>query len=190
MTAAIIMNKRAPYAERGFDCYETPAEAVHALLRVEELPHHIWEPAAGRGAIVDVLRAAGHTVIASDLIDYGAPLDFQRDFLTETVAPAGVEYVITNPPFRLAEQFVAHALELCPRVVMLLRLAFLESERRSPILDTGSLARIHVFKKRLPTMHRNGWTGSKASSADLFRVVCMGSITPRRRDRSTNLSFA
>ena len=30
----------------------------------------------------------------------------------------------------LAEQFVAHALDLCPRVVMLLRLAFLESERR------------------------------------------------------------
>ena len=39
--------------------------------------------------------------------------------------------IITYPPYRLADEFVAHALELCPRVLMLLRLALLESRRRS-----------------------------------------------------------
>jgi hypothetical protein len=49
-------NRRSPLAERGHDLYETPAVAVQALLRVERLPHVVWEPAAGRGAIVQVDR--------------------------------------------------------------------------------------------------------------------------------------
>jgi hypothetical protein len=68
----------------------------------------------------------------------------------------------------LANEFAAHALELCPNVVMLLRLAFLESERRSPILDGAGLRRVFVFRKRLPMMHRDGWEGRKASSGLAF----------------------
>lgn len=60
-------------ADRRHDLYETPAEAVHALLRVESLPQRIWEPACGPGAIVQVLRGAGHDVIATDLNDWGCP---------------------------------------------------------------------------------------------------------------------
>jgi hypothetical protein len=44
--------QRHSLSERGLDLYETPAVAVEALLRVEKLPHRVWEPAAGRGAIV------------------------------------------------------------------------------------------------------------------------------------------
>ena len=75
---------------------------------------------------------------------------------------------MTNPPFKLASEFVAHAIELCPKVVMLLRLAFLESERRTSILDGGKLARVHVFRNRLPMMHRAGWQGPRASSSTAF----------------------
>jgi hypothetical protein len=157
---------RAPLAERGDDLYETPPVATRALLRVEPLPHRLWEPAAGRGAIVDVLRAAGHEVIGSDLRDYGRPDFFaRRDFLLERKVPDGCEAIVTNPPYKLADQFVAHALDLCPRVVMLLRLAFLESERRTSILEGRGLARVHIFRNRLPMMHRAGWTGRQASSA-------------------------
>jgi hypothetical protein len=158
-------NGRHTLAERGHDCYSTPAVAVEALLRVEELPHRLWEPAAGRGNIVDVLRAHGHEVIGSDLIDYGRPDLFSgRDFLLERKLPDGCEGIVTNPPFRIAAQFVEHALRLSPLVVMLLRLAFMESERRCPILESVGLARIHVFRKRLPMMHRAGWTGPMANS--------------------------
>src|SRR5262249_39028131 len=78
------------------------------------------------------------------------------------------ELILTNPPGMLADQFVRHALTLAPRVIMLLRLAFLESDRRSDVLEGGQLARIHVFRKRLPMMHRHGWQGPRASSSIPF----------------------
>jgi len=123
--------QRRPLRERKDDLYETPEVAVQALLRVEPLlqwPRHIWDPAAGRrGNIVNVLRGGGHRVLASDLVDYGVPITppayYRVDFLMEHKLPDGVEIILTNPPFKLAEEFVAHALELCPFVVMLLRLA-------------------------------------------------------------------
>jgi hypothetical protein len=117
---------------------------------------------------VRTLRDHGHAVIASDVVDYGFPLHFCRDFLTEIRAPAGVQAIVTNPPFQLAEQFVEHALRLCPLVMMLLRLAFLESEPRCGILEGRGLARVHVFRKRLPMMHRDQWAGKKAKSGMAF----------------------
>jgi hypothetical protein len=158
-------------SERGADLYETPSVAVEALLRVHPLPGGmIWEPACGRGAIARVLRAHGHTVVCTDLVDYGADptARYGVDFLKMTKPPAGVTGVLTNPPYMFGSEFVGHALELCPHVVMLLRLAFLESERRSPILDNAGLRHIFVFRKRLPMMHRDGWEGRKASSAMAF----------------------
>ena len=156
---------RHALTERAFDLYETPPCATEALLRVERLPHWVWEPASGRGAIVDVLRDRGHAVIASDIIDYGFPLHFVGDFLKQTKAPTGVECILTNPPFRIGGEFVAHALDLCPHVIMLARLAFVESECRAEILEQRGLARVHVFRNRLPMMHRDGWKGRRASSA-------------------------
>ena len=116
----------------------------------------------------EVLRDAGHAVIASDIHLYDFPLHFTQDFLTTTKAPERTEIILTNPPYRYAAEFVTQALKLCPRVILLCRLAFLESERLSPILDRGQLARIYVFRDRLPMMHRDGWAGPKASSAIAF----------------------
>lgn len=166
-------NKRAALSERGDDLYETPGVAVSALLRVESIPALVWEPACGPGSIVRELRASGHEVIATDLVDYGCEGQASgRDFLMERSAPDGVECIVTNPPFKLAGEFAAHALELVPQVHMLLRLAFLESERRRPILDNAGLRRVHVFRKRLPMMHRAGWEGRKANSGMAFAWFC------------------
>lgn len=155
--------------DRKDDLYETPPEAVRALLKVEQLPESIWEPACGPGSIVGVLRRAGHKVYATDLVDYDCPESSARvDFLMEQRPQFPIGAIVTNPPFKLATEFVAHALTLCPRVAMLLRLAFMESSRRSAILDGGHLARVHVFRNRLPMMHRNGWEGPKSSSSMSF----------------------
>jgi hypothetical protein len=153
-----------PYSERGVDLYETAPPAVRALLAAEPLPPGIvWEPACGPGAIVRVLREAGHRVVATDLIDYGCPDSCGGiDFLTEQVAPENVTTIITNPPFMHANEFVRHALLLVPRVAMLLRLAFLESEGRRDILEAGKLARVYVFRNRVP-FHRHGWDGPQAT---------------------------
>ena len=159
--------QRRTHAERGLDLYETPAPAVTALIRTEQLPPNVWEAAAGRGAIVRVLREHGHHVVASDVFDYGG-LDFVGDFLAQEQMPVGCAAIITNPPFRIAEPFVERALELAPLVIMLLRLAFLESERRCNILEGRGLARVHVFRKRLPMMHRDQWAGQKVNSGMSF----------------------
>jgi hypothetical protein len=159
---------RHPYAEHRGDCYDTPPEAVHALFKVEQLPHRIWEPACGCGNIVAVLRAHGHQVTATDLEDRGCPDSISRvDFLLPGPR-IDCDAIVTNPPYALANQFVATALERAPLVVMLLRLAFIESTRRAPILDGGQLARVHVFANRLPHMHRNGWAGPRTNSAIAF----------------------
>ena len=173
-------------SDRRDDLYETPPEAVRGLLAVEEIPSGaIWEPACGPGAIVRVLRAAGHEVYATDLVDYDSPDQDAHgiDFLMEHgSAPYYIGSIITNPPFKLADQFVRHALLLCPRVYMLLRLAFLESERRSAILESGWLKRVYVFRERLPMMHRAGWQGPRASSSIPFAwfVFDRGPIELRR----------
>ncbi len=169
-----VNNGRHALKDRKDDLYQTPPEAVHALLKAETLPATLWEPACGPGAIVRVLRDAGHTVYATDLVEYNSPDQDASgwDFLMEQQAPAGVEAVVTNPPFKVGDQFVAKALQLCPKVYMLLRLAFLESDKRTPILDSGHLARVHCFRKRLPMMHREGWEGRKANSGMAFAWFC------------------
>ena len=172
------------YAERGADFYETPAVAVTALLRAEKLPKVVWEPACGRGAIGRVLQAAGHVVYATDLVDYGYGTG-GLNFLAMRRAPPRCQCIVTNPPFKDAQAFVEKGLELVPRVYMLLRLAFLESERRSAILDGGMLARVLPFKSRLPMMHRDGWAGPRAGSAIAYAwfvwdTSYCGSATIRR----------
>ena len=152
-------NKGDPLKKRKNDCYETPECATVALLQCETIPHKIIEPACGPGAIVNVLRKAGHSVIAHDLVDYGCP-DSKHgiDFLMEYV-PQDADMMITNPPFKNGADFVRKGLALYPKVAILQRLAFLEGESRSDIIDGGHLARVHVFRNRLPMMHRYGWEG-------------------------------
>ena len=161
---------RSRLREHRNDQYDTPPEAVRALLKVERLPQIIWEPACGRGNIVMALRAAGHQVFATDLNYRGCPDSHHRvDFLFPVrMEGRAIGAIVTNPPFQLASDFVEMAIERAPLVIMLLRLGFYESEGRSRILEGAGLARIHQFRKRLPMMHREGWTGKRASSSMAF----------------------
>lgn len=155
--------------DRRDDLYETPPAATEALLRHEPLPINIWEPACGRGAIAKVLHRNGKRVWSSDLVDHGyVDARARVDFLLEKSAPFEDGAIVTNPPYKLAGEFVSHGLTLLPKVVMLLRLAFLESERRRPILDSGHLARVYVFRNRLPMMHREGWSGPRSTNSIAF----------------------
>jgi hypothetical protein len=65
------------HKDRGDDFYATHRVAVDSLMAIESetlmQAKRIWEPASGDGAIVNVLRAAGLDVFASDLIDRGCP---------------------------------------------------------------------------------------------------------------------
>jgi hypothetical protein len=159
--------KQHSHEDRQMDLYETPPCAVRALLEVESLPRVIWEPACGPGSIVRALCNTKHEIYASDIVNYKWG-HVTCDFLKLKQPPPNVQCILTNPPYKLAAEFVRQALRLAPKVVMLLRLAFLESVSRTDILDGGKLARVYIFRNRLPMMHRDGWKGPKASSSIAF----------------------
>lgn len=150
-----VLDQRKPN-----DFYRTPPHATRALMLKESLPLTIWEPACGDGAISTVLAEAGHTVHSTDLIDrgFGVP---RRDFLMERTPLA--DCIVTNPPFKLADQFVEHALAIgVQRIAILQRLAWLEgSERRKRLWSINPPARVWVFSKRV-TM----WRGDDPNARD------------------------
>jgi hypothetical protein len=160
------------HGARGHDFYPTPAIAVTALLDANpdglDPSLRIWEPATGDGGIATPLRERGFAVICSDIVRRNFPLHFTGDFFALTQAPAGSTTVLTNPPYQQAQRFAEHALDLVPDVWLLLRLAFLESVRRTELLEHRGLDAVYVFRRRLPRMHRDNWNGRRASSSICF----------------------
>jgi hypothetical protein len=134
------------------DFYVTPPEAVYALLGVESFWGKIWEPACGKGAISEVLKAEGHDVYSTDIVDRGYGDNF-ADFLG-SYYPANS--IVTNPPYNLAEKFVVHALNQSrDKVAMLLKLSFLEGQKRKILFETTPPKKVWVFSKRL-SMYGDG----------------------------------
>ena len=121
---------------------------MRRLLAVEDVVGPVWEPCCGDGAISEVLRAAGIDVASSDLVDRGygdSPVDF---FAAEP--PGGILDIVTNPPYKLVDAFVARALDLAPRkVIVLARLLWLEGKRRREFFAAAPLARVWVSSSRL-----------------------------------------
>ena len=137
-----------PVNRETHDYYPTFPAATRALLSVEKFKGSIWEPACGEGAMSIVLEQAGYTVISTDLISRGFG-EGGRDFLMEWVSLA--PNIVTNPPFRWAIEFIDRALMLTTgKVVMFLRLAFLEGVERGKWFKKVPLARVWVMSRRVP----------------------------------------
>lgn len=168
-----VGTKTATKDERGDDLYETPIEAMRTLLALESFGLNVVEPSVGRGAILRPLEAAGYEVRISDLVDRGITTRHGEcqgvgDFLLSAVEGGGWD-IVTNPPYGVANAYAAHALrEHKPRkMALLLNLNFMcgfEDRDRCFVMDECPPARVYVFTRRLPMMHRDGWTGNKASS--------------------------
>jgi len=83
------------------DHYPTrDTRAITALLSQEAQRFSgttIWEPSVGAGHLAEPMIAAGHTVIGSDLVDYGWPGTVVLDWYDVRVAPCPV--IICNPPY-------------------------------------------------------------------------------------------
>jgi len=157
---------RGALAARKDDLYESPRCAVLTLMRIENLPARIWEPAAGRGAISRELMAAGHDVASHDLVaHHGADpyITSRIDFLMERSAPR-VDAIVTNPPYKNADDFIRHGLVLGLPVIVLLRLMFIEGAGRSDLIDRH-LVRVWAGIERLPQMHREGWEGKRQTNS-------------------------
>ncbi|MBZ4022178.1 hypothetical protein CKO11_06875 [Rhodobacter sp. TJ_12] len=133
-TSAAVMAQRAEPHD-SLDDFPTPPWATRALCewilaQGDDLSFcYCREPAANRGHMVRPLREVFGAVRASDVHDYGVGF-LVEDYLFGP-RPSVVDWTITNPPFRLAEQFISRALETSRcGVAMLVRSTFIEGKSR------------------------------------------------------------
>ena len=137
-------------AERQMDdYYATEPKALELLLEKETFNPIVWECACGEGHLSKVLLDRGYTVVSTDLIDRGYGTG-GVDFLKVNAVFDGD--IITNPPYKYAQQFVKHALDLVHdgnRVAMFLKLTFLESQSRRQLFEKYPPKIIYVSSSRL-----------------------------------------
>jgi hypothetical protein len=165
-SAQSIVGAAGEFPREANDFYATPRPAIRALLAVEKFSLTVWEPCVGDGEIAAVLRAFGYSVVGTDLVDRGAG-ESGVDYLKTTALRA--PNVVTNPPFKLAEPFIRHSLDLgATKAAFLLRLQFLEGARRRKMFESTPFARCWVFSKRIPRMHNPDYTGPKTTSLIAF----------------------
>ncbi len=132
------------------DYYATPPFAVKKLLDTGiELSKNIWEPACGEGHISKVLEQYGYNVRSTDIINRGYGSE-TIDFLCEETPFDGD--IVTNPPYKMGIRFVSHGIHLIPdnhKIVMLLRLCFLEGKERGIFFKENPPKEIYVFSSRI-----------------------------------------
>lgn len=164
--ASAIVGAQKTHKRKAADFYPTPSDVTVALLDflAIEAPVRVWEPACGDGAMSKVLTLAGHEVHSTDLREdsgYGiGGVNFME---------AGVgnkpDWIITNPPFNVAEDFIEHALSVTPNVAMLLKSQFWHARRREPLFRNHPPAWI------LPLTWRPAFLEAERGSSPLMDVI-------------------
>ena len=145
---------------RESDFYRTPPKAINAFLNAFELSPfpHVLEPCAGDGAIIKEINKRTKKLITAveirkeeedNLLWSGADWVYMCDFL-KWKPELPVETIITNPPYSIAQEIIEHCFEIAPdaEVIMLLRLAFLESKKRKPFWDKYPVTQLYVLSER------------------------------------------
>jgi hypothetical protein len=145
-----------PWATRGL--IEHVIQGKNALRKMTCL-----EPACGAGHMAKPLKEYFKDVRCSDAYDYG--YGDVSDFLTCRHKADAFDWVITNPPFRLAEEFVLQALQIARRgVAILARTVFLESVGRyRGIFQEAPPTKFAQFVERVPMV--KGRLDGKATTA-------------------------
>ncbi|MBW8815576.1 MAG: hypothetical protein JF588_19315 [Caulobacterales bacterium] len=170
---AVVANRQADPADPADpDFFPTPPWGARAgaelVKRLDPRARSVWEPACGAGHMVHGLKDYFPRLVASDAYAYDG--NAICDFLDPAESyPGMVDWVITNPPFKLAQPFVRRAWSVASRgVAMLLRVGFLESAGRYGLLYGGDpgLTLWSPFIERLP-MTEGRWEPD-ASSATFY----------------------
>ncbi len=155
--------KREDYTRPEDDFFETPEVATYSLLAHLSIPENVtlWEPCCGWGAISKVLKTATpNKVLSTELVTDRYGVGGVNFFEADEHKPREPFWIITNPPYNIAADIIRKAIDLGPqRIIMLLRLGFLESGKvREDILNNGHLFRVLMIKERLK-MYPYGYQG-------------------------------
>jgi len=129
------------------DYYATDPNAVDVLLSVEEFNNNVWECASGEGHLSKRLKDFGYNVFSTDLIDRGY-CDKQLNFLSCTEKFEGD--IITNPPYKFAQEFVEKGMELTNnKLALFLKLQFLEGKARKILYEKYPPHTVYVSSSRI-----------------------------------------
>jgi hypothetical protein len=168
ISTAVMQRRVEPHDS--LDFFPTPPWATRALceslaLSFDLKASNCWEPACGEGHMARPLAEYFELVYSSDVHDYGSGQVV--DFLWPFSGPR-FDWIITNPPFRLAEQFVDTALERAKTgVAILVRSAFLEGiARYHKLFGYRAPAVIMQFAERVPMV--KGRVDEDASTATAY----------------------
>ena len=94
------------------DYYATSPDAIDKLATKFDIPHKVWEPCCGEGALSQRLIELGHDVYSSDIVDrgYGDVMDFLS--LEAYGHRNEFDCILTNPPYKQVTECILRALEL------------------------------------------------------------------------------
>jgi hypothetical protein len=153
-STAVMQRRVEPHDS--LDDFPTPPWATRALCEWLHGEGHIEasmtcrEPAANRGFMVRPLSEFFAAVEAADIHDYGEGYPILDYLFGE--APPLVDWTITNPPFRLAEQFLQRMLDTSRRgCAVIVRSAFLEGRARfDRLFSVRPPAVVLQFVERVP----------------------------------------
>lgn len=171
-TSSAVMQQRSEPHD-SLDDFPTPPWAVRALCEFlrdgppsEPLDAMTCrEPAANRGYMFRALAESFGYVEGFDVHDYGAGFPIADYLFPNHLDP--VDWTISNPPFRLAEQFIERAEATSRRgYAMLVRSAFLEGVgRHERLFSANPPAYVLQFTERV-VMHKGKVTadGSTATA--------------------------
>lgn len=177
-TSSAVMAQRAPADVeaddaqkrrwRALDFFPTPPWGARAgaeiIQRFDPLALVVKESACGEGHMSEPLREYFPHTRASDINDYGKGFAVE-DFLLSS-DDVVCDWMVTNPPFGQAEEFVRHGLRVARSgVAVLCRLQFLECEERYELLYGGKhpLTLCAPFCERLP-MQLGCWNPDLSSA--------------------------
>ncbi len=169
VSSAVMQRRAEPHDS--LDFFPTPPWASRALCEtlaaqgVNLAVKRCWEPACGLGHMVRPLAEYFETVFASDVHPYGHGA--VQDFLLPFDMPR-FDWIVTNPPFRLAEAFARIAIDRAGEgVALLVRTAFLEGgKRHRALFGVTPPALVLQFVERVPMV--KGRVDGTASTATAY----------------------
>jgi len=173
--AQVAADSERQALHRKLEYFPTPPWAARAgaevIVRLDPGSWTCWEPACGEGHMAHGLRDHFAVVHASDIHDHGSDLQHgpPLDFLSHAADIVDqADWIVTNPPFGKAAEFVEAGLRRARRgVAILARTALLESAARYPLFFGGHpLTAMAPFFERVP-MTLGGWD-PKASTATAY----------------------
>lgn len=182
-TSHAVMAQRVE-SKDGLDDFPTPPWATRAFLEhilggTRDLGSlSAWEPACGRGHMAQVLSEYFRSTRSSDIHDYGFGEIF--DFASGIAPVRAVDWIITNPPFRLAEDFFRRAQSLATKgVALLTRTVFIESVGRyERIFEPSPPTIVAQYVERVPMV--KGRLDKRASTATGYAWLVWRKEAPPR----------